>query len=210
MKQMQILIMTPYGIGLQYRDLISRFVGEHRDKIPKKGERRSPFNALIARPVGSSERQTDPRAKAAMDKEWQTLRDKEVWDESDVREWDTVAEQAVANGEEKHFGWLFGICVEKNHELDIDDPKRKMKGRVVFQGNMVTNQTWEAAIFQDLGSSPATMEASRVCDMWGCCPGHDSMQADAPQAYIQTELIARALRHGYASHQRPAPPAGKA
>ena len=64
-----------------------------------------------------------------------------------------------------------------------------MKGGVVFQGNQVTNQSWEAAIFQDLGSSPATMEASRVADMWGCCPGHGIMQADAPQAYIQTELL---------------------
>ena len=96
----------PYGFGLKYRDLISIFVGEHRDKIPKKGEGRNPFNALIARPVGSSERQSDPRAKAAMDKEWQTLRDKDVWDETDVREWDAVAEEAVANGE-KHFSWLF-------------------------------------------------------------------------------------------------------
>ena len=64
-----------------------------------------------------------------------------------------------------------------------------MKGRVVFQGNMVTNQSWGAAIFQDLGSSPATMEASRVADMWGCCPVHECMQADAPQAYIQTDLL---------------------
>ena len=33
------------------------------------------------------------------------------------------------------------------------------------------------------------MEASRVADMWGCCPGHEIMQADTPQAYIQTELL---------------------
>ena len=71
----------------------------------------------------------------------------------------------------------------------INNPLKKRKGWVVFQGNQVTNQSWEAAIFQDLGSSPATMEASRVADMWGCCPGHRVMQADAPQAYIQTELL---------------------
>ena len=64
-----------------------------------------------------------------------------------------------------------------------------MKGRVVFHGNQVTSQSWDAAIFQDLGSSPATMEASRVADMWGCCPGHGSMQADTHQAYSQAELL---------------------
>ena len=93
---------------------------------------------------------------------------------------DEVAGEALLEGKERHFGWLFGICVEKNHELPEGDPLRKMKGRVVFQGNQVTNQSWEAAIFQDLGSSPATMEASRVADMWGCCPNHNIMQADAP------------------------------
>ena len=58
----------PYGFGLPYRDLISRFVDEHREKIPKQAKRRMPFNALIARPVGSSERIHDPRARAAMEK----------------------------------------------------------------------------------------------------------------------------------------------
>eukprot|EP00972_Heterocapsa_arctica_P101389 14942994-Heterocapsa_arctica.AAC.1 len=56
------------------------------------------------------------------------------------------------------------MCVEKNSELPAGHPKRKFKGRVVFQGNRVTNQNWEAAIFQDLGSCPATMEASRAAD----------------------------------------------
>eukprot|EP00972_Heterocapsa_arctica_P062250 9176967-Heterocapsa_arctica.AAC.1 len=44
-------------------------------------------------------------------------------------------------------------CVSRRtHELPAGHPKRKFKGRVVFQGNRVTNQNWEAAIFQDLGS----------------------------------------------------------
>ena len=50
------------------------------------------------------------------------------------------------------------------------------------------NQNWEAALFQDLGSAPATMEASKIADMWSCVPGHSMEQADAVQAYIQAEL----------------------
>ena len=87
------------------------------------------------------------------------------------------------------FGWLFGISGEKNSELPDNDPLRKFKGRVVFQGNRVVNQSWETALFNDMGSSPATMEGSRAADLFGCAPGHDIMQADAPGAYCQTELL---------------------
>ena len=33
------------------------------------------------------------------------------------------------------------------------------------------------------------MEGSRAADLYGCVPDHDIMQADAPQAYCQTELL---------------------
>ena len=91
-------------------------------------------------------------------------------------------------------GRLFGIMVEKGSELPLydaqgnRDPRRKYKYRVVFQGNRVVNQNWEVAMFQNLGSSPATMEAGKVVDMFGCLPGHATEQADANQAYVQAEL----------------------
>ena len=43
-------------------------------------------------------------------------------------------------------------------------------------------------MFQDLGSSPANMDASRAADCYGCFPGHDIEIADAEQAYIQADL----------------------
>ena len=57
--------------------------------------------------------------------------------------------------------------------------------RVVFQGNNVVNESWETALFQNMGSSPATMEAGKICDMVGCYPENDTEQADANQAYVQ-------------------------
>ena len=44
------------------------------------------------------------------------------------------------------------------------------------------------AIFQDLGSSPATLEAAKACDCYGLLPGHTTQQADAVQAYTQSTL----------------------
>ena len=85
-------------------------------------------------------------------------------------------------------GNLFDFCVEKNPHLAADDPRRKYKARVVLQGNRVMSQDWEAAMFQDLGNAPATMEASRSIDRYGCLPGHIEEQSDARQAYIQAYL----------------------
>ena len=82
-----------------------------------------------------------------MDSEWKRLIDKHVWDVDSVREWRDVAAQALLKKTEVQFGYLFGICVEKNAELPADHPSRKFKGRVVFQGNRVVNQNWEAAVF---------------------------------------------------------------
>ena len=123
-----------------------------------------------------------------MKAEWDRLRSKVVWDENIVREWSDVAKEAQDAGVEVNFGYLFGICVEKNSELPLGHLKRKFKGRVVFQGNRVTNQNWEAAIFQNQGSCPATMEASKTADFYGLIPGHAVEIADAEQAYIQALL----------------------
>ena len=74
----------------------------------------------------------------------------------------------------------------KNAELTDAPPVYKY--RYVFQGNQVRDQNWDYAIFQDLGSSPASMEASKTADFVGCCPGNDVQIADAVQAYVQAYL----------------------
>ena len=155
----------------------------HRDKL---GMRR-PFNACVARPVGKKEREQDASARKAMRDEWNRLGAKGTWGTT-VRRWADVAREAKSANEEVHFGYLLGLCFQKGSELPDNHRDKKMKGRVVYQGNRVVNQNWEAALFQDLGSSPATLEASRACDAYGCVPDHDTEVADAQQAYIQADL----------------------
>ena len=46
----------------------------------------------------------------------------------------------------------------------------------------------QAAVFQDLGSSPAAVEASRAADAYGLSPGVCVQVADADQAYTQSYL----------------------
>ena len=83
---------------------------------------------------------------------------------------------------------MFGIVVERNYELDKTDKRRKYKGRAVFQGNNVKDEEGNWAIFQELGSSPATMEAARCADAYGLFPGHAVRKSDAEQAYTQAWL----------------------
>ena len=160
----------------------------HRTKVPSEGLGGKLFNAMVSRPVGRAEIESNPKAKEAMLKEWKGLRDQEVFDFSMVREYDDVVAEAKKNKKEVHMARVHGICVEKNYQLPEGNPGRKSKGRGVLLGNQVKNQHWEAAFFQDLGNSPASFEASRWADFYGCLPGHAVKLADAIQAYIQAKL----------------------
>ena len=107
-------------------------------------------------------------------------------DLSAIREYYDVAREAKQKNEEVRMARAHGIIVEKHSQLLEEDPRRKYKGRGVVLGNQIKNQTSDAALFQDLGNSPATFEASRWADFLGCLDG--AQMADAVQAYIQATL----------------------
>ena len=88
------------------------------------------MDACVARPVSRKELLQSPPAQASMKAAWDRLRNKMVWDEDKVREWSDVAREVQKGNYEFNFGYLFGICVEKNSELPPLYPKRKFKGRV--------------------------------------------------------------------------------
>ena len=119
------------------------------------------------------------------DREIDKLVKRDVWDLSGVRSWKDVASEARSKGHKAHRGNVFGICVEKNSELPKSDKRRKFKRRYVYQGNRVFDEHSEAALFNQLGSSPATLEGSKAVDFYGLINGHTVQQADADQAYTQ-------------------------
>ncbi|CAE7497332.1 NaCP60E, partial [Symbiodinium natans] len=165
---------------------------EHREKIssnlPVSEDEVRELFALVARPVGRREILEDPKAQAALDVEWNKLMVKKAWDMGSVREWKDVSDEAIKKGKKVHVGKVFEICVEKGSELPKGDPQRKFKGRTVFQGNNVKDENSDQALFSELGSSPATMEAGKALDAYGHAPGNDCQQADGKQAYTQTTL----------------------
>ena len=123
----------------------------------QSGERAA--NTLVARPVGKKEIKANPKAQQALDIEWEKLVKKNAWKYETVSEWKTISEKAKKSGKKVHVGRVFEICVEKGSELPEGDKLRKFKGRTVFQGNNVKDENADVALFSELGSSPATMEA---------------------------------------------------
>ena len=53
--------------------------------------------ATVVRPVKPHEVKSSPGAQAAMDKEWASLRELKAWDETNVREWSDVRNEARNN-----------------------------------------------------------------------------------------------------------------
>ena len=133
----------------------------------------------------------NPKANAAIQQEWDRLRARGAWGEDHPREWSDVAYEARTTGVEVHYGMICGFVVEENTDLPVGDARRKFKGRVVCQGNNVKHQNWEAAVFADLGSSPASMEAGRVVDAYALREDYDAQHSDAAQAYLQAEIRGR-------------------
>ena len=164
----------------------------HRSKHPDGDF----YSAFVARSVKPSEVRTNLEAQSAMQKEWDRLRavvrpdgTKGCWDEHLVQEWSCVRKDAKRRGTKANVGLVFGIVVEKNHELPEGHASRKYKGRAVFQGNNVRDENGAWAVFQELSSCPATMEAARAADAYGLMPGHACQQSDATQAYTQAWLL---------------------
>ncbi len=107
-------------------------------------------------------------------------------------EWDDAVKKARRDRDpemrEIHFGHLFGIMVEKGSEYEDGDERKYFKYRVVFQGNNVKDQDWEVAFFNEMASTPATLDSSRIGDMYACLPDHTVQGRDVEQAYLQAKL----------------------
>ena len=71
-------------------------------------------------------------AKAAVEKEWETLRKLPAWQLTKVRNKKEVIEEAKNKGRKVHFASLMDLCHLKNSELEPQ--YQKYKGRVVLRG----------------------------------------------------------------------------
>ena len=112
-------------------------VHKHRERIPLIEQL---YPAAVARKVKKAEVDREPKAKAAVDKEYFKLEEmphpdglgKGVWDKATPKEAQSVREDARRRKETVHFGMVAELCFEKGSELPAGDPLKVYKGRHVF------------------------------------------------------------------------------
>ena len=152
-----------------------------------RSEHHPAYNAMVARLLTSKEAINNPKAFQAILDEEKSCSNKVfgILRPSGRRD---VIKDAVRLNKKVHFARIFPICFEKGSGLPEGDPDRKFKGRCVAQGNDARDENSHAAIFQELSSSPATLEAAKSVDAYGSIKGHHIQQCGAQQAYVQSEL----------------------
>ena len=78
--------------------------------------------------------------------------------------------------------------VEKGSEFPEGDERLYFKYRIIFRGNDVKDQNWDVAMFQELATTPPTLEASEYSDLLSCLPGNAVEGRDVPQAYLHADM----------------------
>ena len=100
---------------------------------------------------------------------------------------------AVDNGIEYHFGDLMTLCHEKHAELNLPQPKKVYKGRIVFRGDIVKDETGYLAIFSEQGTSSSQLEAAKMMDAFSHASVDDEEECDGEEgdaigAHTQAKL----------------------
>ena len=123
-------------------------------------------------------------AKAAVDKEWEKLEKIPAWDITKVRNKSEVIDEARTKGAKVHFASLMDIC----HFQNWRQSTKKYKGRVVFRGDIVEDDSGSYAVFTEQGSSASQKTAAKVMDIISRLPGCSGQAADAVSANTQVKM----------------------
>ena len=81
-----------------------------------------------------------------------------AWNLTNVRSKKVVVDEARTKGAKVHFASLMDICHLKNAELEAKH--QKYKGRVVFRGDIVKDNSVSYATFTEQGSSASQIDSS--------------------------------------------------
>ena len=109
-----------------------------------------------------------------------------AWDVSRVRPKAEVIAESERTGKPAHFGSLRDLCHIKNSQLGKEFWTHK--GRIVFRGDIVKDETGQFAVFTEQGASASHMAAAKFMDAISRMPGNDGEDSDAVGAYTQVTL----------------------
>ena len=126
-----------------------------------------------------------------MEKEWSKLEKPlkgrpACWDTSGVKSKGEVMQRGRDEKIEIHFGSIKAICHIKNHELG--KAYWVYKGRIVFRGDLVKDETGHKAVFTEQGTTASYMAGTKFLDVIARFPGMSGQDADATSAFTQITL----------------------
>ena len=109
-----------------------------------------------------------------------------AWNLTQVRSKKEVIDEARTKGAKVHFASLMDICHLKNAELEAKH--QKYKGRVVFRGDIVKDNSGSYAVFTEQGASASQMTAAKIMDIISRVPECAGQAADAVSAYTHVKM----------------------
>ena len=135
----------------------------HEDHIAGKGENSLQHYNSVHKFVPMPQAMKILAAKAAVDKEWEKLEKISAWNLTKVNSKKHVIDEAKTSGATVHFSSLMYTCHLKNAEVE------KNKGRVVFRGDIVKDNSGSYTVFTEQGSSASQMTAAKIMDIIPDC-----------------------------------------
>ena len=120
------------------------------------------------------------------------------------KSWRDVDRQARLGDRVIHVGRIFGITVEKNHELDKDERNRKSKYRVVLHGEMFSPRIMKCYFpsrFLDVGRLPWKLAGTWI--VMGAFLG--TMLNKLMPSMLMSRPTSPAQKLGLPSRERPGP-----
>ena len=144
--------------------------------------------AMVHLPIPMKKAMQIPKAKDAVTKEWDALEKIEAWDLKGMKPKSQVIAEANKAGKSVHFGSLMDLCHEKGAEFNRPDHEKIYKGRVVFRGDQVRDETGFYACFTEQSATASHMAAIKFMDYIGRLDGNISEDSDAVKAYTQVKL----------------------
>ena len=145
--------------------------------------------AMVTKLLSRAEMLSNPKALEAIRAEADGLVKAGNWDLSSVREKEDVRKEAKASGVSVHFGQLMTIASIKFYELAYH--LRKMKGRKAYRRDCAKDEHGAAAVYQELGANPTSVQGPNACLAYGSLPGNRATAADAVKAYVQALLSSK-------------------
>jgi len=158
----------------------------HQDKVAPVGYTSTDHFAMVHTPVPLAKAMRIPLARESIDKEWNKLDNKLTWDFSRVQPKQKVIADARQRGVPVHFGDLMILCHIKHSELA--EHLWRYKGRIVFRGDNVKDESGFLAVFSEQGASASHMAAAKFMDAIARLPACHGEVSDAIGAYHQVLL----------------------